>query len=130
MKEKLRQFMIGRYGADQLSKFTLGAAMVAMMGSLLFGGKVLYSMSLLLLALCYIRMFSRNHTKRYHENNIYLSYKSSILRFLKKGGNTSGKKNYRIYTCPSCRQKIRIPKGKGRISITCPKCRKEFIRRS
>ena len=40
------------------------------------------------------------------------------------------KKIYRFYKCPQCRQRVRVPKGKGRICITCPKCRAEFIKKS
>lgn len=131
MKEKLARFMLGRYGVDQFSRFLLGVALVTMIISRFFGGGVLYTISFLSLIFCYYRILSKNHNRRYMENNKYLKLKNKFLGFFKKQKNIAAqRKTHRIYHCPSCRQKIRVPKGKGRISITCPKCHIEFIKKS
>lgn len=127
----LRKIMVGRYGVDPLNKFLLITALIAMLISNLFGGLILYIIALLILAYSYFRMFSKNHYKRYQENNRYLYYKGKFTDFFRKGKNTiHQRKVYHIYKCPGCKQKIRIPRGKGRVQITCPKCHTQFIKKS
>lgn len=129
MKEKFQKFMMGRYGVDAFSRFLLGAVIVLWVINIFADSRILYSWSLLLLLYSYYRMFSRNTTKRYQENQKFLSIKSKILSKLKfKNGQTKQPKTHHIYKCPTCKQKIRIPKGKGRICITCPKCKTEFTK--
>ncbi len=131
MKDRLRQFMVGRYGVDELNRFLLILSLVAMIISRILGGGILYLTSVLVLGYAYFRMLSRNIGKRYRENMVYLKVRNRFLWFFLRGRNTiNQRKNYHIYKCPGCGQKIRIPKGKGRVSITCPKCRKEFIKKS
>ncbi len=131
MKDRLRQFMVGRYGVDELNRFLLILSLVAMIISRILGGGILYLTSVLVLGYAYFRMLSRNIGKRYRENMVYLKVRNRFLWFFLRGRNTiNQRKNYHIYKCPGCGQKIRIPKGKGRVSITCPKCRAEFIKKS
>jgi DNA-directed RNA polymerase subunit RPC12/RpoP len=128
---RLRNFMMGRYGVDQLNKFIIGFGFILMIISIFFPNNITYKLSIILIIICYLRMFSRNHDKRYKENNIFLDYKNRFLNIFKKQKyKWEQKKTYHIYKCPTCSQKIRIPKGKGKICITCPKCHAEFIRRS
>ena len=69
--------------------------------------------------------------RRYKENYIYLQYKNKIFTSFDKVKNDVGqRKIYHIYKCPSCKQKVRVPKGKGNITITCPKCKTEFKKKS
>lgn len=80
---------------------------------------------------CYFRIFSKNITKRYAENQKYLA-KTYKLRsfFYKQKELMKQRKVYHIYKCPSCKQKIRIPRGKGKIEVRCPKCGTTFIKKS
>ena len=131
MKEKLYRFMQGRYGSDELSKFLSGAAMVLIIlnlltksgiFNLLFWGCLIYS---------YFRMFSKNYSARYAENQKFLALKNKwAYKWENHKRMREQKKIYHIYSCPYCKQKIRIPKGKGTIIITCPKCKQEFGKRS
>lgn len=131
MQDKLKKFMMGRYGIDQLSKFLLGTAVVIMLISTFFRNIVFEMLPFLLLVLCYFRIFSRNINQRYNENQKYLALRNKLFgSFINYRARRMQNKNYHIYVCPTCRQKIRIPKGKGKICITCPKCKAEFIRRS
>ena len=92
---------------------------------------VMSSWETLLIVLIYYRMFSRNIQKRYTENQKYLSLENKVKRFF---GRTKyiqeQRKDFHIYTCPQCRQKIRIPKRKGKVSVRCPKCGAEFVKKS
>ena len=79
----------------------------------------------------YFRMFSKNIQKRYEENMKYLQLKRQVMgRFEKEKRMIADRKVNHIYKCPTCKQKIRIPKGKGKICITCPKCGTEFTKKS
>lgn len=125
------EFMSGRYGADQLSRFLLGAAVVCLLVNLFTRWQALYLISLLILGICYFRMFSRNYAKRSAENQKYLDTTRNVrARFAKSKNRIAQSREYHIYKCPSCGQKIRIPRGKGKICITCPKCRHEFEKKS
>ena len=127
----LRRFMIGRYGVDQFNKFLLGLSVVLLLLTSFFGRGFLYFASVIVLIYSYFRIFSRNFSQRIKENNTYLYYKDKLVRFFRKGkNNTSQRLNHHIYKCPQCKQKIRVPRGKGKIMITCPKCRREFMKRS
>lgn len=128
MKERFRRFMTGRYGVDGLSKFMMGAVFTGLIISLFWNNWVLNLIVWVLLIWTYFRMFSRNIQKRYQENVKFYNLKNKILG--KTGRASSTDKAHKVFLCPDCKQKIRVPKGKGKIAITCPKCRKEFIKRT
>lgn len=134
MKERLRRFMQGRYGADELSRAMIVGTLICFVLTWFTKGllyTVLYTVGVVLIIWSYVRMFSRNHTKRWAENQKYLSMKYAVTGRIKREKNYARqRKTHRIYSCPSCKQKIRVPKGKGKIEISCPKCRTKFIKRS
>ena len=130
MKERMQRFMAGRYGNDQLNQFIFIVAIISMVLEIITRQSLFYTLTLVLLILAYVRVFSRNINKRYEENMKFLQKKDAILnKFRKQKYYAAQRRNYHIYTCPQCKQKIRIPKGKGKISITCPKCRTSFIKK-
>ena len=129
MKERMQRFMAGRYGNDQLNQFIFIVAIISMVLEIITRQSLFYTLTLVLLILAYVRVFSRNINKRYEENMKFLQKKDAILnKFRKQKYYAAQRRNFHIYTCPQCKQKIRIPKGKGKISITCPKCRNSFIK--
>ena len=131
MKERMQRFMAGRYGNDQLNQFIFIVAIISMVLEIITRQSLFYTLTLVLLILAYVRVFSRNINKRYEENMKFLQKKDAILnKFRKQKYYAAHLRNFHIYTCPQCKQKIRIPKGKGKISITCPKCRTSFIKKS
>lgn len=131
MKERMQRFMAGRYGNDQMNQFIFIVAIISMVLEIITRQSLFYTLTLVLLILAYVRVFSRNINKRYEENMKFLQKKDAILnKFRKQKYYAAQRRNFHIYTCPQCKQKIRIPKGKGKISITCPKCRTSFIKKS
>jgi len=131
MKDKLRRFMMGRYGIDDLGRFLLGMALIILLMSRFFLRTALYAVSLSVLIIVYYRIFSKNINSRYRENQAFLNYKNKLINFIRKQKYIFKQRRiYRIYKCPGCGQKIRIPKGKGMVQITCPKCKTDFIRKS
>ena len=135
-------FMQGRYGTDQLSRFLSVILIVLILLEwicnrfLAFPGVLLFVraagfINMILLFVLYFRTFSRNIPKRYAENQKFLELKSRLSSFFGKTHRGSSQRiEYHIYKCPKCRQKIRIPRGKGRIMVRCPKCSTEFMKQS
>lgn len=124
MKNKLQRFMEGRYGPDALTKFIVYVALGWMVIGLLFHQQLFYNIAMFLLVIGYFRMFSKNISTRYKENAKFCNLRNRIFYFFK------ARKTHHIYKCPTCKQKIRIPKGKGTIEITCPNCNMKFRKRS
>lgn len=131
MQDKIRRFMMGRYGGDQLNRFLLGVAIAVLLISAFFRNGIFEILAFIILAFSYYRMLSKNINQRYMENQKYLTLKNRFLSYFQRFRyNSAQKKTHHIYICPTCKQKIRVPKGKGKICITCPKCHAEFIRKS
>lgn len=134
MKEKFRRFMQGRYGADELSRALSIVVIVAFVASIFTRGTIstiFNTLGWVAILFAYVRMFSKNHRARWEENQKYLSMKNRFSAYFhRQKGYISERKTHHIYTCPGCGQKIRIPRGKGKIEIRCPKCSQTFIKRS
>lgn len=123
LNQKTRYFMTGRYGTDKLNMAILGAGLIACLLALFIRMPML---DLALTVLSYGLMFwaifralSRNTYKRYQENRKYLV----LVERLKD-------RQHRYFTCPKCRQTVRVPRGKGKLAITCPRCKERFIKKS
>lgn len=135
MREKftrfMQRFMTGRYGADELSRFTMAIAMAAILLSLFLRSGILDLIGMASIVYTYFRMFSRNISRRYAENQKYLNVTSGIRRrFQKEKSMMQQRKTHHIYSCPGCGQKIRIPRGSGKkVEIDCPKCHTKFIKK-
>ena len=118
----MQRFMAGRYGHDRLNLTLLVVGCVLCFVQLLVPsgvGVVLTILSEALLILSLFRCFSRNTYQRYNENRKFLLLIDRIKD-----------RTHRYYTCPKCRQTVRVPKGKGKIAITCPKCREKFVKKT
>ena len=136
MKEKFMKFMQGRYGVDGFARFTMGVALACIVLSIFFQngstiGALLNTLGLAAIIYTYFRMLSRNLSKRYAENQKYLAMTSKLRQRLNREKNMmQQRKTHHIYTCPSCGQKIRIPRGSGKkVEIDCPKCHTKFIKK-
>ena len=118
----MQRFMAGRYGHDRLNLTLLVVGCVLCFVQLLVPsgvGVILTILSEALLILSLFRCFSRNTYKRYNENRKFLLLIDKVKD-----------RTHRYYTCPKCRQTVRVPKGKGKIAITCPKCREKFVKKT
>ena len=120
MRDKFNKFMQGRYGVDDLSRFTMGTALVliilAMFANIFSrtAGSTLDILGVAAIVYAYIRIFSRNIQQRYAENQKFLQMTSKFrFRFNKEKDLMKQRKTHHIYSCPGCGQKIRISKGKG-----------------
>lgn len=131
MREKFARFMAGRYGMDSLGRFTMGFTLVMIVFNYFSTNRLIPLLAWAGIILTYYRMFSRNVYKRSAENQQFLNRTAKFRRwFYTQKNRLAQRKTHHIYKCPSCRQKIRIPRGKGRIEIRCPKCNTTFIKNS
>lgn len=131
MRDKIYRFMQGRYGTDDFYKFLFWVALIGIVINWFFKSQLLSFAVTLILVYAMYRMLSKNHSARYAENQRYLQATAKIRYWFDQQKKLMEERKYHhIYTCPKCRQKIRIPKGKGKIMIRCPKCHHEFQKRS
>ena len=130
MREKLQRFMMGRYGNDRFNQFLMIVALVFLAISFV-GPSLFYILGFMIMIYVYFRMFSKQIYKRAGENQKYLQIEMKVKNFFqKKKREASQLKDYHIYKCPKCKQKLRVPRGRGKIAITCRKCGNEFIKKS
>ena len=126
-----RRFMAGRYGSDQLNNALLLLGIALIIVARILGWSWMNMFILALLILCYFRMFSRNIQARYSENQKFLRYWGPLSRRLHNAVlRFRDRKTHRYFKCPNCHKRLRVPKGRGKITITCPHCRTQFVRKS
>ncbi len=127
---KFRSFMYGKYGTDQLS---IALMILSLILSLLLRFSLLGWLSILAyipLGIAVFRTFSTHLEKRYQENQLFLKYWQKCSYWLsEKNQNFKDHQTYKYFKCPSCKQKLRAPRGKGKIQITCQRCKKQFFKK-
>ncbi|RKJ55209.1 hypothetical protein D7X25_08530 [bacterium 1XD42-8] len=128
-----RRMMAGRYGMDQLGYGLLVGCMLCI---LLRGickesaAAFLSILAVVFLGFCYYRIFSHNIPRRQLENQRFLQWWYPIAQwFSGRKGAFAEMQNYKHMKCPHCGQKIRIPRGRGKVSVTCPSCHESFIKK-
>lgn len=134
VRQRSAVFMAGRNGNDQLNLFLLVVDLALLLLGTIFSrslGGICYPLMLVLLAYIYFRMFSRNVYKRRTENEAFLRWKAKVdaqLRLVKE--RWVQRRDYKFFTCPSCRAVMRVPRGRGKIRIVCRKCGNSFSGKS
>ena len=128
MKEKFIRFMAGRYGADQFSRFLSFVALALIVLNLFVRSNVLWILGLAALVLTYVRMFSKNFARRRKENEAYLRLKNKLTGGFRNWKKQS--KDYVFFRCPGCHAMLRVPRGKGKIRVTCRKCGNAFEKKT
>ena len=127
----LQKVMIGRYGPDQLNMALLAIAVILSILSAIFKTGIIMIACYVLLLLSILRMMSRNINARRRENDKFIKIWWPIRTKIKaKFVQLKSLKQYRFFKCPECKKTLRVPRGKGKIQITCPKCGERFIRKS
>jgi predicted RNA-binding Zn-ribbon protein involved in translation (DUF1610 family) len=122
IKEKIRKFFAGRYGLDDLGKLIVWVSLITYVLGRLFKNSVLLFISLIGAISFFFRFFSKEVYDRSDENCKYKRYiRSWKLKY-------EYRKTAKIYMCPQCGKMIRVPKGKGKLQITCPSCKHTITR--
>ena len=130
MRNAIQRFMYGRYGNDQFGHFLIGLALVLILLEALtsFGLFTLLADAAVLYAL--FRMLSRNTYKRREENAKFLKKANPAIKWLRLQQTIRKDKEHRYFKCPNCSQYLRVPRGKGKITVTCRSCGASFQEKS
>ncbi len=128
---KLQQFMIGRYGNDQFTFFlSITGIVFSFFGNFRYL-RFFYFIGTIMIFYSLFRSLSKNYETRRKELNWYLIWsekpKAQIRLLMNK---LRDRKTHRYFKCKECKTVLRVPKGRGKIEITCPKCRAKTIRKS
>jgi ribosomal protein S27E len=127
----LRKFMLGRYGPDHLGTAMLVVALVLSLIMQILGLGFVAVVSYILLALMIFRMLSRNIEARRRENDRFLRYWGPARTKIKsRVARLRDIKTHKYFTCPGCRNTLRVPRGRGKLQITCPRCGERFVRKT
>ena len=130
MLEKLRRFMYGRYGNDMLNfaLMILGCVVTAILSFV--DVPYLHYIGMIPYILVIYRTLSKNISARQRENAKFLELIQPWKKFVIKKSRQLQDKDHRYYACPQCHNTLRVPKGRGKIKISCPHCGKEFIKKT
>jgi hypothetical protein len=128
---QLRRFMYGRYGFDNYTRALIAVALILSLAAAVTRNGLLILISYVPILYAIFRTLSKNIAKRSQENLMYCNMTKGVKNRLKNIRlSLIGTKTHKYYRCPRCRQMIRVPRDKGKISISCPKCRTEFVKRT
>ena len=123
----LRRFMYGRYGTDSLNRFLSVVSLILLLLSMVTRWTAFYLPAMLLVLYTLFRSLSRNAYQRSRENQVYLQAKGKVTPiFSTLKTRYQQRKTHRFFKCRSCHTTLRVPKGCGRVKITCPKCHLSF----
>ena len=135
MRAWFARVMAGRNGPDHLNRFLSVVFLILSLGSMFVRNarlaSVLYTLSMALFVYVMFRMLSRNIYRRQQENGAYLRERYKITSWWNGlRDRWAQRKDYKFYKCPSCRTRLRVPRGKGKLNIVCRKCGTSFQRRT
>lgn len=131
MRTRMSQMLYGRNGVDNLAGACYIASLILLLINTFAQNAVVYIIWVALLFYAFFRTFSKNITKRYAENQKFMELTKTPRKYLSLIGMQIRDRNVsRYYICRKCHQQIRVPKGKGRIEIRCPKCGERFIKKT
>ena len=130
IRNAIQRFMYGRYGNDPLNLFLIGLYLLIYLISLFIRLDVLYWASFALIAVALFRMLSRNIERRQMENAKFMRAAGPVMSWLHFRRAIRRDKEHTYFKCPSCGQRLRVPKGKGKITVTCRSCGASFEEKS
>lgn len=127
MNNKLRTFMIGRYGIDELYKVLSIVYFILILVNIFIRSKIITILEILLIIIIFYRVLSKNIKQRRKENDLYLKIKNKVVSIFNYNKKKYKDRNTHMYKkCPNCSQKIRLPLKKGKHTVKCPKCNYKF----
>ena len=130
IRNAIQRFMYGRYGNDPLNLFLMGLYLLLYLVFLFVRLALLYWVSFVLLACVLFRMLSRNIDRRRAENAKFMRAASPVLSWLRLRRSIRRDKEHVYFQCPRCGQRLRVPRGKGKITVTCRSCGASFQEKS
>ncbi len=126
-----KKLMAGRYGGDQLSMGLILLSLLFTLVGRLVNIPLIVFIGYIPLVISIFRMFSRDINKRRMENYKFAIFMSPVYSWFKKAENRfKDRKTHKHFKCPNCNSSLRLPKGKGKLMVTCPKCKEKFEKRT
>ena len=126
IRNALQRFMHGRYGNDQLNIFLVVLYLILYLVYALTSFAPIYWVATVLIFWALFRLFSRNLAKRREENQKFLRKADPFLRWYRLHRTMMRDKEHRYFKCPNCGQHLRVPRGKGKITVSCRGCGASF----
>ena len=130
IRNAIQRLMYGRYGNDQLNVFLIGLYLALYLLYAMTRFVPLYWVSLVVVILALVRLFSRNLPRRRAENAKFLALSGPVIAWFRLQRTIRRDKEHRYFKCPNCGQQLRVPRGKGRITVTCRGCGATFQEKS
>ena len=131
IREGFSRFMAGRYGADQLSFAMVIASLVLSVAGSLSRLTLLTLLADAMLIVVFVRMLSKDRYRRAHENQVYLEKTYKVRQgFTEWLNRMKNSKKYRYFVCPKCKKRLRVPRGVGKVTITCKDCGEKFDKKA
>lgn len=130
IRNALQRFMYGRYGNDQLNMVLVLLSLALYLVFVVTSWTFLYAVSFMLMAAALFRCLSRNYDRRRAENGRFLSLVQPVTRWYRLRRTIRRDKDHCYFKCPNCGQQLRVPRGKGRITVTCRGCGASFEEKS
>ena len=130
IRNAIQRFMYGRYGNDQLNVFLIGLYLVLYLLFLLTRFVLFDWLCLVLIFVTLFRLFSRNLTQRRAENARFMRKAGPVIQWFRLQRTIRRDKEHRYFRCPNCGQQLRVPRGKGKITVTCRGCGASFQEKS
>lgn len=128
---RLRMFMMGRYGIDQLSMGILILGMILSFIANAISSSILTLITYAMFGTCIFRMLSKDISIRQKENYKFLKFWNPIYAWLQiKYTIIKEIRTYKYFKCPNCKKMLRAPRGKGKIVVSCQKCKTKFIKQT
>lgn len=130
-ESRMRAWLDGRNGADELATFMIICALVVVIANIFLNTVFLSVLALALMLYAWWRMSSKNVEARMRENRAFAELMGPVRPWLKNPGRSiSEARSYKHLRCPSCSQRMRVPRHKGRLRVRCPKCKATFEART
>lgn len=124
---KVNDWMRGRYGTDELDNLLVGIAFVLVIINLFVHANWLGLIAVAVLVYALWRALSTNLDNRRNENEVFLDHAGRFRPWLRNPRAAFKEaRTYKHAVCPDCGQKVRVPRGKGKLRVTCPKCHHKF----
>ncbi len=130
IRNAIQRFMYGRYGNDQLNLFLMGLYLLLYLVFIFTRLELLYMVSFGLLFVVLFRLLSRNMERRRVENARFMRAAGPVISWIRLRRNMHRDKEHVYFKCPSCGQRLRVPRGRGKITVTCRSCGASFQEKS
>lgn len=130
-EQNVADWLRGRNGADELATFMLVLALIFVIINIFVRSLILTILAVLLMGYSWWRMSSKNVEARENENGVFCEFVGPLRPWLRSPARAIAEtRNYKHLKCPECGQRVRVPRGKGKIRVRCPQCHEKFEARS